>query len=60
MGGIGATELALIGVLGRLDVPQDAAAAGALLHRSAYYAVSLGLGALALALEGRADGDAER
>jgi len=53
IGGIGATELALIGMLGRFNVPPDAAAAGALLHRSAYYAVSLGLGAVALLLEGK-------
>ena len=53
VGGIGATEVALIGMLGRFDVPPDAAAAGALIHRSAYYAVSLGLGALGLFLESR-------
>jgi uncharacterized membrane protein YbhN (UPF0104 family) len=53
VGGIGATELALIGFLGRMDVPPEAAAAGALLHRSAYYAVSLGLGGIALLLEGQ-------
>ena len=49
VGGIGATELALIGLYGRMDVAADAAAAGALLHRAAYYLVSLGLGAAALA-----------
>lgn len=53
VGGIGATELALIGIYGRMDVPADAAAAGALLHRASYYAVSLGLGGAALAAEGR-------
>ena len=53
MGGVGATEIVLIGMLGRFHVPAEAAAAGALLHRSAYYAVSLGWGALALLLESR-------
>lgn len=52
-GGIGATELALIGLYAHLRVPPEAAAAGALLHRAAYYLVSLAGGGLALAAEGR-------
>lgn len=53
MGGIGATELALIGVMGKLNLPAEAAAAGALLHRAAYYFVSLVFGAVGLVVEGR-------
>jgi uncharacterized membrane protein YbhN (UPF0104 family) len=52
-GGIGATELALIGVMGKLNLPPEAAAAGALLHRAAYYFVSLIWGAFGLVAEGR-------
>ncbi len=52
LGGIGATELALIGLYTRLGIAPEAAAAGALLHRATYYAVSLVLGSAALLWEG--------
>ena len=59
VGGIGATELALIGLYGRMEMPADGAAAGALLHRTAYYLVSLGLGGLAIAFEGNVRGGSD-
>ena len=52
-GGIGATELALIGLYGHLDVPAEAAATGALLHRAGYYLVILVAGGAALIGEGK-------
>lgn len=56
LGGIGATELALIGLFGRMRVPAEAAAAATLLHRAAYYLVSLVLGGIALGWESRSRG----
>lgn len=56
LGGIGATELALITLYERMHLPAESAAAAALLHRAAYYAVSLVLGGLALLWEGRTTG----
>ncbi len=53
VGGIGATELALMGLYGRMEIPSEAGAAAVLLYRGAYYLVSLGLGGAALALEGK-------
>ncbi len=53
VGGIGATELALIGLYDQMGLPPESAAAAALLHRAAYYAVSLALGGAALLWEGR-------
>jgi uncharacterized membrane protein YbhN (UPF0104 family) len=53
-GGIGVTEAAMAGVYLQLGVSGEAAAAGVLLHRGAYYAVGLGWGGLALARLGRA------
>lgn len=53
VGGVGATEVVLIGLYTGLGVPADAAAAAALLHRATYYAFSLLFGAAALAYESR-------
>ncbi len=53
VGGIGATELALIGLYDRLRLPSGPAAAAVFLHGAAYYLVSLGVGGAALLWEGR-------
>lgn len=52
-GGIGVTEAALIGFYVQIGVAPDVAAAGALLHRSMFYAVVLGWGGVALWIESR-------
>jgi uncharacterized membrane protein YbhN (UPF0104 family) len=52
-GGIGVTEAAMAGVYLQLGVAGDAAAAGVLLHRAAYYVVGLVWGGVALLRIGR-------
>lgn len=52
MGGVGATELALIGLYTRMGIATDAATAAVLLHRAAYYLITLILGSVALVWEG--------
>jgi uncharacterized membrane protein YbhN (UPF0104 family) len=54
IGGIGATEVVLIGLYARLGIPADAAAAAALLHRGTYYGLSLVAGGIALTVGTRA------
>jgi uncharacterized membrane protein YbhN (UPF0104 family) len=56
VGGIGATEVVLIGLYARLGIPAEAAAAAALLHRGTYYGLSLVAGSLALAVGSRTRG----
>jgi len=56
VGGIGATEIVLIGLYTRLGVPAEAAAAATLLHRGTYYGLSLLAGSLALLAGSRGPG----
>ena len=48
VGGIGATEVALIGLYARLGIPAEAAAAATLLHRGTFYGLSFLGGSVAM------------
>jgi len=52
-GGIGVTEVAMAGIYMQLGIAGEAAAAGVLLHRAAYYVVGLVWGGVALLRTGR-------
>jgi len=52
-GGIGVTEVAMASIYIQLGIPGEAAAAGVLLHRAAYYVVGLAWGGVALLRTGR-------
>ncbi len=52
-GGIGVTEVAMAGIYMQLGIAGEAAAAGVLLHRAAYYIVGLVWGGVALLRTGR-------
>ena len=52
-GGIGVTEVAMAGIYMQLGIAGEAAAAGVLLHRAAYYVVGLAWGGVALLRTGR-------
>ncbi len=52
LGGIGVTEVALIKLYGMAGVSPEIAAAGALLHRASYYAVTTVWGGASLLIEG--------
>jgi uncharacterized membrane protein YbhN (UPF0104 family) len=48
VGGIGATEVALIGLYAKLGIPAEAAAAATLLHRGTFYGISFLGGSVAM------------
>lgn len=52
-GGLGVTEVALATLYAELGLAAEAAATGVLLHRGMFYAIVLGCGGLALAIESR-------
>ena len=53
MGGVGVTEVFLMTLYPHAGIPETAAAAGALLHRASFYAVTLSLGGTAFWQQGK-------
>jgi uncharacterized membrane protein YbhN (UPF0104 family) len=57
VGGIGATEVALIGLYAKLGIPAEAAAAATLLHRGTFYGISFLGGSVAMVAGSRRQED---